>query len=52
MFTRHARYMYDAYIKNSQHLGTVSKRLVGGGGGDASEAADWGLGAEGGGKAA
>ena len=23
--------MYDAYIKNSQHLGTVSKRLGGGG---------------------
>ena len=45
--------MYDAYIKNSKHLGTVSKRLGGGGGGGgASEAADWGLGAEGGGKGA
>ena len=52
-FTRHTRYIHDAYIKN---LVTTLERqgkqkVTGGWAGEgwSSEAADWGLGAEGGG---
>ena len=51
-FTRHTRYIHDAYIKiwPPPWNGKESKRLRGlGGGGLGDEAADLGLGAEGGG---
>ena len=48
MLTKVHEYMYEAYIKKV----TTLERSVKGYGGGASEAADWGLGAEGGGKGA